>query len=100
MADDFSQVSVVFDKTSYNAGDKMILTLSGQAVTQAGGSVQDAPTVTVEASDGTTSVITPAPVPIAITETTNLPVKMDAVSDPSGRQWVVAADGLSATATA
>lgn len=99
MADDFSQVAVTFDKTSYNQGDKETLVLSGQAVSSAGSTSQDAPTVTVQASDGTTTTISPAPAAIAVTTEAPLDVIIISVDD-GAKQWIVAADGKSATATA
>lgn len=99
MADDFSNVGVAFDKTSYNQGDKETLVLSGQAVSSAGSTSQDGPTVTVQASDGTTTTITPPPATISVTNQANLDVIIISVDD-GAKQWIVAADGKSATATA
>ena len=99
MADSFNSVSLAFDKTTYNQGDKMTLTISGQASSSAGSSVADQPSVTVQASDGTTATLQPAAAQITVTTAVNLTTIIEAISDGS-RIWVISADGLSATATA
>jgi len=100
MADNFNSVTLAFDKATYNQGDTMTLTISGQAVSSAGSTVTEQPTVTVVASDGTTAALQPTAASIAISTTTNLPTLIQSVNDAGGRTWVIAANGLTATATA
>jgi uncharacterized protein YfaS (alpha-2-macroglobulin family) len=100
MADNFNSVTVAFDKATYNQGDTMTLTISGSAVSSAGSTVSEQPTVTVVASDGTTASIQPTATSITVTSTTNLVTLIQSINDAGGRTWAVAANGLTATATA
>lgn len=98
MADSFAGVTVTFDKTEYSQGETMTLTLSGSA-TGSPSTVTDQPSVTAQASDGSTAPIQPA------SATINVPggplaTIMSAVADSTGRIWTIAANGLTATATA
>lgn len=99
MADDFSGVSISFDKATYNQGDPMTMTISGQATSSAGSTVQDSPVVTAKASDGASAVIPAGPVAITVTQQVSLATLIDSITD-GARQWIIAGDGLSATATA
>lgn len=99
MADSFDQVVIQFDKNQYAAGDKITMTISGQAVSDAGSTVNDTPAVTVKAADGTTTVINAGPIAIAVSATTNLDVVISSIDD-GARSWIIAADGKTATATA
>lgn len=99
MADSFSGVTISFDQATYNQGDPMKMSISGQATSSAGSTVQDSPTVTAKASDGASAVIPAGPVAITVTSQTSLATLIDSIDD-GARQWIIAADGLSATATA
>ena len=52
------------------------------------------------AADGATSTVTIAAVPFTLVTSTPESVKLTGITDPSGRLWTVAANGLSATAVA
>lgn len=94
-------VTGAYDKSSYNKGDTMTVTISGGDVlstttVQQSGTL----TLTITAADGATTTITMASVPINVTTTTPESVKITGVTDTSGRTWTIAANGLSMTATA
>jgi len=104
MTDTWS-VSASYDKTSYNKGDTMTVTLSGgdvltQTTTTPGQS--GTLTVTVTAADGakTTVTLPPAAVNISTTVSTPQSVKITGILDSSGRPWTIASTGLTATAIA
>lgn len=102
MSDNF-QVTAVYDKSAYNAGDTMKITISGDDVlTQTSQVTQPATaTLTITAADGATTTLNVAST-VTTTTTTTTPesVKITSVTDPSGRVWTVDASGLFATATA
>lgn len=104
MTDTFN-VTASFDKTTYNKGDTMTLTISGGDVLTTTTN-QQVPsgtlTLTITAADGATSTITMGPVEVNTPVTTTTPesVKMTAVSDTSGRVWTISSGGLTATAIA
>jgi hypothetical protein len=104
MTDTFS-VTASYDKTQYNKGDTITVTISGNDVltttttsSQASGTL----TLTITAADGATTTVTVPPTTVMVTTTTTTPesVKITGVSDTSGRTWAIATGGLSATATA
>lgn len=102
MADTFN-VTASFDKSSYNQGDTMTLTISGDDVLITTTTTAEAVsgTISLTAADGSTSTLTfPAGVTVNVTTTTTTPesVKMTSVTDSAGRTWTVAASGLTATA--
>jgi hypothetical protein len=104
MTDTFS-VSAAYDKTSYNKGDTMTVTISGgDVLTQTTTTQQQsgALTLTLTAADGATTTITLPPEVVNVTSTTTTPesVKITGITDTSGRTWAINANGLSATATA
>lgn len=100
MADTFN-VTASFDKSSYNTGDTMTLTIAGGDVLTTTSPIAISGTINLTAADGSTSTLT-FPAGATVNETTSTPesVKISSVTDSSGRVWTVAANGLSATATA
>lgn len=97
MADTIN-LSAVLDKSTYNTGDAMSLTLSGSA-SQGGTTTTAVVAPTIKLSDGTTKSLN------AVTATVNSPLvpltyQITSISDQAGRAWVISADGQSATATA
>lgn len=104
MTDTFN-VTATLDKTSYNTGQTMTLTITGGDVLTQTTTTQQAlsGTVNLVAADGATSTIAiPSGVTVNVTSTTTTPesVKISSVTDTQGRTWTVAASGLTATATA
>lgn len=100
MTDTFN-VTASFDKSSYNAGDTMTLTISGNDVLTQTVSETLSGTINLQAADGATQTIA-LPSGVAVSSTTSTPesVKIVSVTDDKGRTYTVAANGLSATATA
>jgi hypothetical protein len=104
MSDTFD-VTATFDKTSYNQGDLITLTLSGKAVmtTTSTGSVGPL-SITVTDANSVTTMVTVAAVPATFTIATDESVKMlpgaivDSGTPP--RNWAISANGLVATSTA
>lgn len=104
MADTFN-VTASFDKTTYNTGDTMTLTISGDDVLTTTTTTQQTASgsIALTAADGATQTLAfPAGVTVNVTTTTstNESVKMSSVTDSSGRVWTIASTGLTATATA
>lgn len=107
MADSFAGVSVTFDKTSYNTGDTITMTLAGEDVLTTTTTVAQALTGTINlvAADGaTTSIAFPTGSTVNVTTTvaTNESTKIASVADTenAARVWTPAANGLTATAIA
>lgn len=107
MADSFSGVSVTFDKTSYNPGDTITMTIAGEDVltTQQTASQALSGTINLTAADGATSTLAfPAGATVNVTTTvaTNESTKIASVADTqnASRVWTPAANGLTATAIA
>ena len=100
MADNFSGVSLAFDKASYNPGDLMTVTVAGSAVATVAGQAPINISALVTSADGDSTIISPPPASENEPTTQNEPVKITSINDPSGRVWTISADGLSATATA
>lgn len=104
MSDTFN-VTAAYDKTSYNSGDTMTVTISGNDVLTTTTTTQQQSgtlTLTITAADGSTSTITVPATTVNVTNTSATPqsVVISAVSDTSGRAWTIASNGLSITATA
>ena len=103
MTDTFN-VTAAFDKASYNAGDTMKVTITGDDVlTQQVQTTQtETVTVSIVAADGATTTVGPvsAPVVTTTTTTTHESVKIASIGDASGRTWTVDPSGLFATAVA
>jgi len=83
-----------------STGDTVTLTISGDDVhtTTVAGTIGPL-TLALKAAGGGTTKITVAAVPCNVVTTTHESVVITGVTDPSGRTWAVAADGLTATAT-
>jgi hypothetical protein len=98
-------VSVAYDKTSYNAGETMTITLSGNATfvgDEIVGTTPASVVCTVTADNGSVTEITASGATItttipAVPQTLN--VVLTALVD-GARVWTIAADGKSATAIA
>lgn len=92
---DVSTLSVKFDKASYNVGERMTLTFTGGVTRTSDVNLTNLSAV-MSLSDGSkVNVVIPATV-IKDGQVTNLTAKISSITDPSGRIWTVAADGLSA----
>lgn len=94
-----------YDKPSYDKGDTMTATISGDYVLTTTTTTQQqsgALTLTLTAADGAkTSISLPATaVNVSTTTTSHQPVKITGVSDTSGKAWTIGATGLTATALA
>lgn len=90
-AADFSAVTATYDKASYTTGDPVKSSITGKAKVASSIAV----TLNLADDDGATGTLSTT-VPLTKLEG----VKIVSVSDPSGRTWTVAADGLSASSTA
>lgn len=98
-------VTAAYDKSSYNQGDPMTVTITGgDVLTTTTTTQQQSGTLTLSltAADGATSTISVPATTVNVTTTTTTPesVKITGVSDSSGRAWSIASSGLSATAPA
>jgi hypothetical protein len=82
-------------------GDTLTLTISGDDVvtTTTAGTIGPL-TLALKAADGATTEITVPEVPYQLVTASHESVVITGVTDPSGRSWTVAQDGLTATATA
>jgi hypothetical protein len=100
MTDTFN-VTAAYNANSYNAGNTIMVSISGNDVlTTTSNGVSGNLTITVQAADGATETLTLAPTTVITTTSTPESVKMTAISDSSGRTWVIANSGLTATTTA
>lgn len=98
-------VTASYDKSSYNQGDTMTVALSGSDVLTSTTTTQQQSgnlTLSLTAADGSVTTVEVPAVTINVTSNTSTTqtVKITGVSDSSGRVWTIAANGLSATATA
>jgi len=91
---DVWNLSVSFDKATYDVGDLMTLTVAGTVVQ--GGPVPVTATVNILASDGEASVLTAN----ASINPVSLTWGIDSVSDIGGRTWTISGDKTSASAVA
>lgn len=100
MTDTFN-VTASFDKTSYTTGETMTITITGDDVMTETAPQTVSGTITLTAADGATSTLEfPSGTTVNVSTSTNEAVKMTAITDSSGRTWTIAANGLTATATA
>lgn len=104
MTDTFN-VTAAYDKTSYNQGDTMTITISGNDVltqTTSSSLPTGNVTLTITAADGATTTVNVPVATVNITTTTTTPqsVRITGYVDTSGRAWSINANGLSMTATA
>jgi hypothetical protein len=88
---DFTGVTGAFDHPSYTTGDPVKATITGKAKVGS----QIAVTLQLSDDEGATGTLD---VSVPLTKLEG--VKLTAVTDSTGRVWTVAADGLSASATA
>lgn len=98
MTDQFN-VTGSFNKLTYNQGDQMVVTISGGDVLTSTTTETATVTVSLLAADGSTSSWV-GTVPVTKTGTIPESVLIASVTDSDGRTWLVAANGLSASATA
>jgi len=106
MANTTFNATVAYDKTSYNAGEQMKMTLSGNA-TFVGDptvtTVQASSDCTLSADNGVITHITASGATVTTTTPATpqtLNVVISSIADTSSRVWTIAADGKSATAIA
>ena len=104
MTDTFN-VTASYDKTSYNQGQTITITIVGDDVLTQSSTTQQqagAVTLTVTAADGAMTSIAVPPTLVNVTTVTTTPesVQITGVTDTSGRVWSISTGGLSATATA
>lgn len=102
MTDTFN-VTAAYDKASYKNGDIISVAISGNDVLTVVTQSQAGPlTLHLTAADGATQDITLPSVPVSVTTTTPESVVISGITDngPAPRTWTVAANGLTATATA
>lgn len=90
-------VTATADKTTYNAGDKVTITITGDATTSAVTSILNA-ALTLTAADGATGTVN-VMVPVTKPGQTET-VTITKVTDDGGRVWTIATGAQSATATA
>ena len=96
---DTNTLAIKFDKAQYNAGETMTLTFTGSVTRTSDVNLTNL-TAIMSLSDGSkVNIVVPATV-IKDGQVSNLSAKLSSITDPSGRVWVVSADGLKATATA
>lgn len=89
-------VTATTDKAAYNTGDKVTVTITGDAISAPTESTVSV-TLTLTADDGATgtaSVQLPLTKPAATED-----VKVTKVTDDQNHTWVIAGDGKSATTT-
>lgn len=106
MSSTLFNVSVAFDKASYNAGETITMTLTGDATfvsdqtttTSTGGPLN----ITAVADNGATTQISSPTFTVVTTNpptTTTLNVKLSTIAGDS-RTWTIAPNGKTATAVA
>lgn len=101
MSDDFSGVTATLNKPAgYNTGDTIVITIAGVDVETHTVTRTDTVTLTVTASDGAVGGPITVAVPMSAVAATNDSVKITAVSSSLGVAYSIAANGLTATATA
>jgi hypothetical protein len=100
MTDTFN-VSASYDKASYNKGDAITATISGNDVLTNTVSGNSAPfSLSATMADGSTASIAMPAAAVNVTTTAPESVRITSVSDTSGRSWTIAANGLSVSAVA
>jgi len=94
-------VTAAITPANPRTGDTLTLTISGDDVqtTETSGTIGPL-SLSLTAADGATTTLTVDAVPYTLVTSTEESVKITGVSDPTGRVWSVADDGLTATATA
>lgn len=90
-----NNIAIKFDKTTYNPGERMTLTFTGGALKTSDVTLSGL-TATMTLSDGSNVNISVPSTVIKDGQVSNLTAKITSITDPSGRAWTVAADGLSA----
>lgn len=92
---DTSTITIKFDKPSYNVGDRMTITFTGGVIRTSDVNLTNL-SASMTLSDGSkVNLVIPATV-IKDGQVSNLTAKFTSITDPSGRVWTVASDGLSA----
>ena len=105
MTDTFN-VTAAYDKPSYNQGETMTITISGDDVLTETIQSQVGPvTIPVVAADGAQSEVSVPAITVQITTVSHLSVVIDTTrpvvdSSPTPRTWAVAANNLSISAVA
>lgn len=100
MSDAFNVIAAITPDNP-TTGDQLTLTISGDDVlTEIAAGTIGPLTLQLQAADGATTTLTVDAVPYQLVTATHESVKITGVTDPSGRQWTVADDGLTAAAVA
>lgn len=94
-----NNISIKFDKATYNPGERMTLTFTGGAVKTSDVTLSGL-TATMTLSDGSSVNVSIPSTVIKDGQVNNLTAKIGSITDTSSRVWTVAADGLSAWSTA
>ena len=98
---DVFNVTASYDKSQYNQGDTMTITISGgDVLTATNPTLSGTLTLTITASDGATTTISVPPTTILVTTTTPESVLLTKVVDTSSHIWTIGTSGLNATAVA
>jgi hypothetical protein len=94
-------VTGAYDKASYNQGEVMTMTISGDYVAPVVTQQNAGPlTVSLQSDDGSVSSIVVPTVVVNVTTQVHQNVVITSIVDGSGRTWTIAGNGKSATATA
>lgn len=95
--DDFSAVSVTADKASYNPGDTITVSVSGDVVIPG----EDSVTVTVTIADRNDNITGTSSLTVQVGDKTSVPAIIKEITDNHvpALAWTIAPDGLSASAT-
>lgn len=95
--DDFSGVTVAADKASYNPGDTITVSVSGNVVIPG----EDTVTVNVTIADRNDNITGSSSLTVTVGDKVDAPAIIKAISDnhTPALTWTIAEDGLSATAT-
>lgn len=96
---DTNTLKLTFDKPQYAVGEKMTLTLSGSFTRTSDVTLSNL-SASVTLSDGSRVNLTVPATIVKDGQVTNLTARLTGITDPSGRVWAVAADGLSAWSVA
>lgn len=82
--------TLTFDKTSYNVGDAITMTLTGSETVTATTPTPISGSAVVGADDGQQSTVSfPPGATVNVTTTQHLPIHFVSVSDDSGRVWTI-----------
>ena len=92
-------LALKYNKAQYVVGEKMTVTLTGNVLRTSDVNLTNLQATVVLSDNSKVNIVLPSTV-IKDGQIATLTGKISAIVDPSGRQWVVSPDGLSASSVA